>query len=185
MKDSNLRGYETNPTFTENSTPNGEDSDAAAHQSSTPLSKGCAGQEPCTEESGRNDHDAVGNPVVTDGGTYEPVDATPGQTPTADVVDAELTKFQVRILAVLAEEARYGLAIKCALEEYYGEAVNHGRLYPNLDTLVDKDFVEKSELDKRTNEYELTDEGAQALGEEIHWLADHFGLDLSEEGGDD
>ena len=132
--------------------------------------------------------DEANKEVRTDGGTadYDPVDTRPSQRPeTADVVDPDLSKFQIRILAVLAEEARYGLAIKGELEAYYGEDVNHGRLYPNLDELVQKGFVEKSELDKRTNEYAITDEGAQALGEEIHWLADHFGLDLSEEGGDD
>ena len=97
---------------------------------------------------------------------------------TSAVVDPDLSKFQLRILAVLAEDARYGLAIRESLSEYYGEDVNHGRVYPNLDTLVEKGFVEKSALDRRTNEYAITHEGAQALTEEIQWLADHYGLDL-------
>ncbi len=42
----------------------------------------------------------------------------------------DLTAFQRDILAILADEARYGLAIKEALQEYMGEEVNHGRLYP-------------------------------------------------------
>jgi len=49
----------------------------------------------------------------------------------------DLTAFQQNILAILAEEARYGLAIKRELENYYGTEVNHGRLYPNLDDLVE------------------------------------------------
>ena len=75
----------------------------------------------------------------------------------------ELTAFQQNILSILAEEPRYGLAIKRELETYYDNEVNHGRLYPNLDDLVDMGLVEKSELDKRTNQYALTDEGEDAI----------------------
>jgi DNA-binding PadR family transcriptional regulator len=81
----------------------------------------------------------------------------------------ELSAFQQNILAILAEDARYGLAIKRELEDYYEEDVNHGRLYPNLDDLVDLGLVEKGELDKRTNEYELTEEGYDALLEQLGW----------------
>jgi DNA-binding PadR family transcriptional regulator len=79
----------------------------------------------------------------------------------------ELTAFQQNILTILAEEARYGLAIKRELQSYYDAEVNHGRLYPNLDELVELDLVEKSELDKRTNEYGLTDEGYQAVLDQL------------------
>lgn len=65
---------------------------------------------------------------------------------TADI-ESELTAFQQNILAILAEEARYGLAIKRELEEYHGSNVNHGRLYPNLDALIERGLVEKSALD--------------------------------------
>jgi len=63
----------------------------------------------------------------------------------------------------------YGLAIKRELESYYGGEVNHGRLYPNLDDLVEFGLVEKSELDKRTNQYELTEDGYEALLEQFEW----------------
>jgi len=102
----------------------------------------------------------------------------------ADVSDVrDLTAFQKNILAVLSNEARYGLAIKRELEEYYGSEINHGRLYPNLDTLVNKDLVEKSELDKRTNEYALTDEGHAAVEDNVSWLLSQFvtGTDRAEE----
>ncbi|MFB6164182.1 MAG: helix-turn-helix transcriptional regulator, partial [Haloarculaceae archaeon] len=66
-------------------------------------------------------------------------------------VARELTAFQQNILVILSEEPRYGLAIKRELETYYDSEVNHGRLYPNLDDLVEMGLVEKSELDKRTN----------------------------------
>jgi len=82
----------------------------------------------------------------------------------------ELTAFQQNILTILAEEARYGLAIKRELETYYDSEVNHGRLYPNLDDLVEMGLVEKSELDKRTNEYALTDEGYEAVLDQLGWM---------------
>jgi len=86
----------------------------------------------------------------------------------------DLTAFQKNILTVLAEEARYGLAVKRALEAYYDKEVNHGRLYPNLDDLTNKGLVEKSELDKRTNKYALTDAGFDAVLDEIEWTLSKF-----------
>ncbi|MFC3478363.1 helix-turn-helix transcriptional regulator [Halobacterium litoreum] len=89
----------------------------------------------------------------------------------------DLTAFQKNILTVLVEEARYGLAIKRELEDYYGQEVNHGRLYPNLDDLVNKGLVEKSELDKRTNEYALTDDGFDAVVDDLEWSLSKFVVD--------
>jgi DNA-binding PadR family transcriptional regulator len=97
----------------------------------------------------------------------------------AAVSNPSLTKFRIRILAILAEEARYGLAIKRALEDYYGTEQNHGRLYSNLDTLVDDGLAEKGQLDRRTNEYSITAAGEQALREEINWLSQR--VDAGEE----
>ncbi|KYH24374.1 transcriptional regulator PadR-like family protein [Halalkalicoccus paucihalophilus] len=82
---------------------------------------------------------------------------------------SELTAFQRNILTILAKEPLYGLAIKAELEAYYNNEVNHGRLYPNLDELVSEGFVEKSKLDKRTNQYELTDKGYELLLGELNW----------------
>ncbi|MFB6124736.1 MAG: PadR family transcriptional regulator [Halanaeroarchaeum sp.] len=89
----------------------------------------------------------------------------------------DLTAFQKNILTVLAEQPRYGLAIKRELEAYYDDEVNHGRLYPNLDDLVTKGLVEKSELDKRTNEYALTDDGYLAVLDDIEWTLSRFVID--------
>lgn len=96
------------------------------------------------------------------------------QTITASDRARDLTAFQQNILIILSEEAMYGLAIKRQLEEYYGEEINHGRLYPNLDNLVDKSLLEKSELDKRTNQYELTEEGLAAVVGLIEWTLSKF-----------
>jgi len=89
----------------------------------------------------------------------------------------ELTAFQQNILTILAEDARYGLAIKRELESYYDSEVNHGRLYPNLDDLVEVGLIEKSELDKRTNEYALTDEGLEAVLDQLEWTFSKIAAD--------
>ena len=96
------------------------------------------------------------------------------QTVEHDSVVRDLTAFQQNILIILAEEPMYGLAIKRQLETYYGTDVNHGRLYPNLDDLVEMGLVEKSELDKRTNQYELTDDGHAALLDQFEWMFSKF-----------
>ncbi|MDL0127106.1 PadR family transcriptional regulator [Halobacterium salinarum] len=85
---------------------------------------------------------------------------------------SDLTDFQKRILAVLADNSRYGLAIKRELEDYYGKEVHHGRLYPNLNDLATKGLVDKSELDKRTNEYALTERGRRAIQADVRWLTE-------------
>ena len=89
-------------------------------------------------------------------------------------VARDLTAFQQNVLAVLSEEPRYGLAIKRELEDYYGTEVNHGRLYPNLDELVEMGLVEKSELDKRTNQYALTEAGYDAAFDVIQWRVSRY-----------
>ena len=94
-----------------------------------------------------------------------------------DNVVRDLTAFQQNILVILAEEPMYGLAIKSHLETYYGTEVNHGRLYPNLDDLVEMGLVEKSELDKRTNQYKLTDDGHAALLDQFDWMFSKFVTD--------
>ena len=90
---------------------------------------------------------------------------------------SDLTAFQQNILSILAEEPMYGLAIKRELEAYYDSEVNHGRLYPNLDDLVELGLVEKSELDKRTNQYELTDAGHDIVLGQVEWVLDRFVTD--------
>jgi DNA-binding PadR family transcriptional regulator len=90
---------------------------------------------------------------------------------------SDLTAFQQNILTILAEEPMYGLAVKRELEAYYGSEVNHGRLYPNLDDLVELGLVEKSELDKRTNQYELTEAGHDVVLGQLEWVLDRFVTD--------
>jgi DNA-binding PadR family transcriptional regulator len=98
-------------------------------------------------------------------------DMSEAQTQGTQVVGTEdLTAFQQNILVILAQEPMYGLAIKRKLQLYYDDEVNHGRLYPNLDDLVDAGLIEKSELDKRTNQYALTDAGYAAIIDRLRWV---------------
>lgn len=87
---------------------------------------------------------------------------------------ADLTAFQRDVLTVVArldgDEKPHGLAIKHRLEDDLGKReVNHGRLYPNLDTLVDKGLIEKGSKDRRTNSYTLTDRGQRELRSDLNW----------------
>ena len=66
----------------------------------------------------------------------------------------DLTGFQRDLIYTISgTEEPYRLAIKEALQEYRDEEINHGRLYPNLDTLVEKQLVDKGQRDKRTPQY--------------------------------
>lgn len=87
----------------------------------------------------------------------------------------DLTGFQRDVLYVIAGlEKPKGLAIKNELDEYYGSEVNHGRLYPNLDTLVEKGLVDKGKKNDRTNEYGLTTRGEGELEAREEWEAEHL-----------
>ncbi|WP_227380621.1 PadR family transcriptional regulator [Haladaptatus halobius] len=82
-----------------------------------------------------------------------------------------LSGFQRDALAVLARDGPlYGLAIKRELEDLYDDDINHGQLYPNLDTLVESGFLKKSQRDRRTNEYEVTETAHDVLATHITWL---------------
>jgi PadR family transcriptional regulator PadR len=82
----------------------------------------------------------------------------------------DLTAFQRDILYVAAGmDEPHGLGIKAELDDYYEGDVNHGRLYPNLDDLIEKDLLEKGTHDQRTNSYTLTDEGRQSLQRRREW----------------
>ncbi len=82
----------------------------------------------------------------------------------------DLTAFQRDLLYTIAgKEDPHGLAIKDELENYYENEIHHGRLYPNLDTIVDKGLVEKGEADRRTNFYTLTARGKRELKARREW----------------
>lgn len=81
-----------------------------------------------------------------------------------------LTAFQRDVLYTIANlNDPHGLAIKEELETYYESEVNHGRLYPNLDQLVEQDLIDKGEKDDRTNEYQLTDHAWDTIRQRREW----------------
>ncbi|NGM70542.1 helix-turn-helix transcriptional regulator [Natronolimnobius sp. AArcel1] len=82
----------------------------------------------------------------------------------------DLTKFQRDLLYVIASQDKpHGLAIKDELEKYYEKDIHHGRLYPNLDIVVEKGLVEKGKADKRTNYYTITARGHRELEARRDW----------------
>jgi DNA-binding PadR family transcriptional regulator len=82
----------------------------------------------------------------------------------------DLTGFQRDLLYVIEGIGNpHGLAIKDELEEYYEKEIHHGRLYPNLDTLVEKGLVEKGERDRRTNVYTVTRRGSREIEARHDW----------------
>jgi DNA-binding PadR family transcriptional regulator len=83
---------------------------------------------------------------------------------------AVLTEFQRDILIILSNGIEMkGLSVKDELEKYYENTIHHGRLYPNLDKLVDKNLVDKFELDNRSNGYRLTQTAEQLLENRLAW----------------
>lgn len=91
--------------------------------------------------------------------------------PGAGRVYATLTAFQRDLLHVVAErEGACGAELGRAVSEYRGRrAAASGRLYPNLDTLVDAGLVTKAERDGRENAYRVTAQGERALEERRAW----------------
>ncbi|WP_138006402.1 PadR family transcriptional regulator [Halalkalirubrum salinum] len=93
----------------------------------------------------------------------------------------DLTGFQRDLLYVIAGlEEPHGLAIKEELEEYYEKEIHHGRLYPNLDTLVNKGLVEKGEQDRRTNKYIMTRRGRREIEARTEWEAQYIDALIAE-----
>ncbi|WP_171006550.1 PadR family transcriptional regulator [Halalkalirubrum salinum] len=81
----------------------------------------------------------------------------------------ELTGFQRDLLYVAAGlDHPSGQTIGSELQKEI-DTITHGRLYPNLDTLVELGYLEQGRMDKRTNYYELTEAGKTALEERRSW----------------
>jgi DNA-binding PadR family transcriptional regulator len=100
----------------------------------------------------------------------------------------DLSAFQRDVLATIAalEEANddrpHGLGVADELASHYGETINHGRLYPNLDKLVEKGLVNKSERNGRCNGYQLTGRGESTLRAYARWVATAADLEVSDDG---
>lgn len=87
----------------------------------------------------------------------------------------ELTGFQRDLLYVIAGfDQPSGQQVGAELEAHQGQEITHGRLYPNLDTLVENGLVEKGEVSRRTNYYTLTSDGAAALRARREWEDERY-----------
>ena len=76
----------------------------------------------------------------------------------------ELTGFQRYLLVDIYQmDQPSGQDIRGRLEAGHGEVVTTGRLYPNLDDLVDYGLIDKGEQDLRTNYYEVTNDGRRLV----------------------
>lgn len=81
-----------------------------------------------------------------------------------------LTGFQRDLLYVIAgSDQLSGQGVGSELAGYYEREPTHGRLYPNLNTLVEHGLAEKGQHNRRTNYYALTDAGRAAIRERREW----------------
>ena len=96
----------------------------------------------------------------------------------------DLTGFRRDLLLQMYQmNAPHGLGIKDELEPHYSGSIHHGRLYPNLDALIDLGLVEKGEIDRRTNSYELTPAGRALVEEAAQTFATATEQPLVADGG--
>ncbi|UTF55864.1 PadR family transcriptional regulator [Natronosalvus rutilus] len=85
-------------------------------------------------------------------------------------IPTDLTAFQTHLLCLIHRFGPVeGVTLQNALEDLYPEDINHGRLYPSLDRMVDSGLITKQtkEKDKRRKEYALTGRG-EWVAEEYH-----------------
>lgn len=86
----------------------------------------------------------------------------------------DLTAFQRDLLyAISGLDEPHGLAVKDTLEDYYETEITNGRLYPNLDTLVEEGLVNKGQRDQRTNTYTLSQHGVREIDARFEWEFNH------------
>lgn len=83
----------------------------------------------------------------------------------------ELSAFQLFLLfAADRSPVKHGLGLKKEIEDLLGSKQNHGRLYPNLDQMVEDDLLDKFAIDERTNGYKLTPKGGRVLDAALLWM---------------
>ena len=105
--------------------------------------------------------------LLSDGGTVATTGSGAHRIP-------EFSGFRRDILLVLAfGEPTNGRGLLEDLSSFRDEDVNEGRLYPNLNALVDAGLVEKRENlhDDRSHEFRLDDRGCQCLREHAQRLS--------------
>ncbi|MEZ3165013.1 PadR family transcriptional regulator [Halorubrum sp. RMP-47] len=90
----------------------------------------------------------------------------------------DLTGFQRDLLYVVAGlDDPHGLAIEGEPEDYYKKEIHHGRLYPDLNILVERGLIQKSQQDQRTKEYSTTRRGIREIEARTEWEAEYIDHD--------
>lgn len=114
-------------------------------------------------------------------------DPTGGDRPMTDDASVDVTDlhaferdvlFAVRALE-RSDGSPHGQAVKSRLEDEYGEEINHGRLYQNLDHLVEAGLLEKGKKDSRTNEYMTTKTARDLLEARTKQRIEQVGLETT------
>lgn len=91
----------------------------------------------------------------------------------------DLTGFQRDLLFVVASLGDpHGLAVKDELQKDYEDNIRHGRLYPNLDELVELGLINKGEKNSRTNQYTISPRGKRELRARLEWELEHCPPDV-------
>ncbi|MFC6993789.1 helix-turn-helix transcriptional regulator [Haladaptatus sp. GCM10025707] len=88
-------------------------------------------------------------------------------------IPTDLTAFQTVLLCLIHRfEGAEGVTLQNALEGLYPKDINHGRLYPSLDRMVDSGLISKQtkESDKRRKEYALTGRGEWVTEEYLRFV---------------
>ncbi|MFC6727071.1 PadR family transcriptional regulator [Natronoarchaeum mannanilyticum] len=67
-----------------------------------------------------------------------------------------------------------GQELKDQFEEETTATVNRGNIYPNLNTLTERGFINKESRDCRTNCYSLTQQGRSCLHQRHKWEQEHL-----------
>jgi DNA-binding PadR family transcriptional regulator len=127
---------------------------------------------------GRDGDDDRDSELLTDGG--EEIEDVEERLPSIDggLPLHDLNDFARDLLWLLAAvEPASGQEVRTALEAHPSVRTNHGRLYSNLDRLVDRGLVERGRRDRRTNSYQLTQRGRHALARRREWEATLAGRD--------
>jgi len=84
----------------------------------------------------------------------------------------DLTGFERDLIVEIYQmEQPSGQGIRGRMEAEHGEVVTTGQLYPNLDDLVDYGLLNKGEQNRRTNYYEVTNDGRRLVEDTARYFA--------------
>ncbi|GAA5434892.1 hypothetical protein Hjap01_04384 [Haloarcula japonica] len=82
----------------------------------------------------------------------------------------DVNSFKRDMLVVIAGmDNPKGTELTAELQEHYPEEITAGRVYPQLDDLVEKGLIKKMDKNGRGNEYRLTRRGVRDLQGHREW----------------